>query len=114
MQAEQMLGILSGNAENGTPLSIEERVASLPPALILRTFDVHARIAENIAQKKTLNEVVCRLLASGMPAKEIAMILCVKAEIIDDARRGQKELIAKYAKQLKGRRQRAKSKRNGT
>jgi hypothetical protein len=111
VKTDKILEILSGNSGDGTaPLSIEDRIASLPPDLLVRTFDTHARIAEESAQKKTLNDVVCRLLASGMPANEIVMILCVKAQIVDEAAKYQKELIAQYAKQLKGRRQRAKNK----
>ena len=113
MQAKQIHEILSGRTEDGTMLSIEERVSSLPPALIVKAFDTHARIAEEIAKKKTLNDVVYRLLASGMLAEEIVMVLCVKAEVVDDAAKYQKELIAKYAKQLKSRRQRAKKKLDG-
>jgi hypothetical protein len=111
VKADKIFEILNGNSEDGAAqLSIAERIASLPPDLLVRTFDTHARIAEEIAQKTTLKDVVCRLLASGMPASEITMILCVKAEVIDEAARYQKELISKYAKQLKGRRQRARNK----
>ena len=82
--------------------------------MILRAFDTHARLAEESAKKKTLDDVLCRLLASGMPVAEIIMILNIKTETVDDATKYQKELIAKYAKQLKGRRQRAKNKQGRT
>ena len=114
MKTSSIHEILSGKTEDGTLLTIEERIAELPPALIVKAFDTHARIAEGIAEKKTINDIVCRLLASGMPADEIVMTLCVKAEVVDDAAKYQKELIAKYAKQLKGRRQRAKAKQGGS
>lgn len=110
MQKNEILEILSGKSENGTSLSVEERIASLPPALIVKAFDTHARVAEKVAQKKTLSDIVCRLLANDMPANEIMIILNVKAEVVDDAVKYQLETITQYAKQLKGRRQRAKNK----
>ena len=109
-QLEQLLDM---TAPDGTTMSIAEKIASLPPDMIMRAFDTHARLAEESAEKKALNDVVCRLLASGMPADEIVMILCVNAEVVDDSVKYQKELITKYTKQLKGRRQRAKNKLNG-
>ena len=110
MKTDKIHEILSGKLGDGTSLSIEERIASLPPEFLMRAFDTHARLAEESAQKKTMNDIICHLPANGMPANEIMMILCVKAEIVDEAAKYQKELIAKYAKQLKGRRQRAKNK----
>jgi len=80
----------------------------LPPELVVRAFDIHARLAGESTQKKTLNDVVCRLLASGMTADEIVMVLKIKSDVVDDAVRYEKELITKYAKQLKVRRQRAR------
>ena len=111
MQTKEILNILSGKTEDGTTPTVAERIKALPPDVIIRTFDTHARLAEEVAQKQTLADVVCRLLASGMPADEIVMILGVKAEVVDDVVKYRKEPIAKYAKQLKGRRQRAKKKR---
>jgi hypothetical protein len=58
-----------------------------------------------------MTDVICRLLASGMSADEVAMVLCVKAETAVDAAANNRQLIAKYSEQLKGRRQRAKKRR---
>jgi len=110
MQTNDLLEILSGKSGDGTSLSIEERISSLPPTLIMKAFDTHARVAEEVAQKKTLSDCVCRLLADDMPADEIMIVLDVKAEVVDDAVKYQQETITQYAKQLKGRRQRAKNK----
>ena len=110
---KQIHEILSGRAEDGTVLSIEERIAALPPDLIVKAFDTHAKLAEESSHNETIKDVVCRLFASGMTAAEIIMILNVKSEVVDDTAKYQKELIAKYAKQLKGRQQRAIAKLNG-
>jgi len=110
---KQIHKILSGRAEDGAVLSIEERIAALPPDLIMKAFDTHAKLAEESSYNETIKDVVCRLFASGMTTAEIIMILNVKSDVVDDAAKYQKELIAKYAKQLRGRRQRAKAKLNG-
>jgi hypothetical protein len=112
MKTYKRADILNMKKPDGTIMSTEEKIATLPPDLVAKAFETHARLAEASSQKKTMNEVVCRLLASGMPVDEIVMILCVKTEIVYDAAKYEKELIAKYAKQLKGRWQRAKKKQN--
>ena len=49
------------------------------------------------------------MLAYGMTAEEVAIVLSIKADIVNDIASLNKELTAKYAKRLKGRRQRKKS-----
>jgi hypothetical protein len=39
MNKNQIHELLSGRAEDGTVLSIEERIAALPPDLIVKEFD---------------------------------------------------------------------------
>jgi DNA-binding CsgD family transcriptional regulator len=108
MLSNKMLEILDMKAPDGTTISVAEKIASMPPDVIMRMLDTHARLAAEDAQTKAVDEAVCRLLADGMPADEIAMILCIKADIVANAQKHKNEIIAKYAKQLKGRRQRAK------
>jgi hypothetical protein len=48
-----------------------------------------------------------------MPADEIVTIINIKTEVVNDAAKHNKELIAKYTKQLKGRRKRALADRMG-
>jgi hypothetical protein len=113
MKTYKRTDFLNMRNPDGTIMSTAEKIATLPPKLIVNAFEAHARLSEASAHKKTMNEVVCRLLASGMPSDEIAIILCVKAENVDDSVKYGKDNIAKYAKQLKGRRQRAKKKQDG-
>jgi hypothetical protein len=113
MKMNEVSELLNMRNTDGTTMSVAEKIATLPPEFVARAFETHWRIAEESGQKKTMNEVVCRLLASGMPADEMVMLLCVKAEVVDDAAKYEKEIIAKYSKQLNGRRQRAKKKQNG-
>lgn len=114
MLSKQSLELLNMTKPDGTTMSAAEKIASLPPDVIMRMLDTHARLAADDAQKKALDDAVCRLLASGMPVEEITTILCIKAEVVVDAEKYNNDLIAKYAKQLKGRRQRAKAKALGS
>ena len=112
MQKNEILQIISGSSADGTPLTVAEQIAALPPEFIARVFETHARLAEESGKKKALNDIVCHMLASGMTADEIVMILHVKAVVVNEQTKYNQELIAKYAKQLKGRRQRAKKKQD--
>ena len=110
MQKKEILQIIGGHAADGTPMTTAEQIAALPPEFIIRVFETNARLSEESGQKRATADAVCRLLAAGMTAEEIVMILCVKAEVVDEQAKYQKDVISKYAKQLKGRRQRAKKK----
>jgi len=110
VQEDYTLGLLDMKTPDGRTLTVAEKIATLSPALIERMFGTYKELGEDRGQRRMLNEVVCRLLASGMPAPEIVMILNVKTEVVDDAVKYKKELIAKYARQLEGRRKRANSK----
>jgi hypothetical protein len=112
MKINEISDLLNMNNPDGTAMSMAEKIKTMPPELVARTFETHGRIAEESAKKKTMNEVVCRLLASGMTAEEIVMLLYIKVEVVDAAVKIHRELIEKYAQQLKGRRQRSKKKQS--
>ena len=85
----------------------QETLAAMPPDMFRRHFENIERMGYNDGSKKTREEIVCRLLASGMTAQEIAVILCVReAEIQDIERTYANDKIPEYAKKLKARRRR--------
>ena len=55
---------------------------------------------------KERTESVCRLLASGLTAEEITVLLCLRRDEIDDIEKWNKKKITKYAKTLKERKKR--------
>jgi len=112
MLKKEILQIMGGHTADGTPLTTAEQIAALPPEFIIKVFETNTRLSEDSGQKKAIADVVCRLLAADMSAEEIVMILQIKMEIVEEQAKHQKELIAQYAKQLKGRRQRAKKKQD--
>jgi hypothetical protein len=107
MQVDKILELIGVKEESGI------QGASLPAALVERMLQTNARLNKENSKKETMNEVFCRLLASGMPAAEIAVILRVRTDAVDEAEQYGREKIAVYAKQLKGRRRSAEGRRNG-
>ena len=93
---------------NGEQPDPQDLVSVLTPDMLTRMLRIEydAGLERGTKQKET--EIICRLLASGMPEDEVALILCIKAEVIGDVAKHNKEQIATYARQLKGRRQRRK------
>ena len=59
-------------------------------------------------------ELVCRLLASGMPVDEIAVVLCLRADAVRIIESNNAAImIPEYAKKLKERRKRRNKQRVG-
>jgi hypothetical protein len=90
------------------PAKAREFLASMPFEQINRMFDMHREAGLKYGKEEYQREVICRLLASGMSAEEISVILCVKTELVTDIASRSRELVATYKKQLKGRRYRMK------
>jgi DNA-binding CsgD family transcriptional regulator len=66
----------------------------------------HTRAVE-LGREKEREEIVCRLLASGMDTEEIAAILGTKVHLIQTIQDNNKSvLIPKYEKKLQARRRR--------
>jgi len=85
----------------------QETLAALPPEMFIRHIENMERMGYNSGSTKTKEEIVCRLLASGMTVQELAVILCVReAEIQDIENDYAKNKIPEYAKKLKERRKR--------
>lgn len=107
MTAYQVDTILSKLA-SGDRLNPQDMISMLTPELLERMLKRWGDDGQKSGSATKETEVICRLLASGMPECEIAIVLCAKSNVISDAAKYNKEAIAKYTKQLKGRRQKAK------
>jgi len=94
------------------PSAAREFLASMPLEQINRMFEINWESGVKSGKEEYQKETVCRLLASGMSAGEIATILCVKMELIIDIASHNNEQVAAYTKQLKGRRYRIKRQQN--
>ena len=77
---------------------------TLPKVFVEKMLETNERHARKSAQEKEREEVICRLLASGMPAEEISLILKIR---IDEIRtiesNNAKEKIPEYARTYKAR-----------
>ena len=94
-----------------SPLEIQmlfqETLAALPPDVFRRHFENIERNAYKNGSDNMRDEIVCRLLASGMTVQEIALILCVReAEIQAVEHTYAENKIPEYAKKLKERQRR--------
>ena len=82
MSLSANLNSLSGK----TPSEAKEVILNLYSSMTPERFFDHTRNIESMAvnrgREAEREEIVCRLLANGMAAEEIAVILCVKKEII--------------------------------
>ena len=92
-------------------IEIKAEVVALYSSMTPERFFEHTEntriMAESHAREKEQEEIVCRLLASGMSADEIAVILCIRVDvvrIIQDNHAARK--IPDYVKTLKERHKR--------
>jgi len=100
------------NRTNGkTPSEMKEIAmlffSAMPPE---RFFDhlTNLRVmGQQDGQAKEREEIVCRLLASGMPVEGIAMVLCIRTDVVRTIEQNNAAItIPKYAKKLKESRRR--------
>ena len=77
---------------------------SLVAQLIEKVTEANTRLAREGGREQEREELICRLLASGMPAEEISLILKIRVEVIRDIDEYNRSKIADYAKKLKTRR----------
>jgi DNA-binding NarL/FixJ family response regulator len=94
-----------------TPAEMQAEVIKMYSAMTPEMFFEHTRNVESMAVNRgrdaERDEIVCRLLANGMSVEEIAVILCVKKEIIRIIESNYAATkIPEYAKKLKERRRR--------
>ena len=108
IEAKEQVNAYFAKLANGEQPDPQTLISTLTPDMLERMLRIQYDAGLNFGTKEKETEIICRLLASGMPEDEIAVILCVKADVISDAAKYNSAKIAKYAKQLKGRRQRRK------
>jgi DNA-binding NarL/FixJ family response regulator len=93
---------------NKTPQQLKEEMMNFYSKMTPEKFFEHIISAQKMAEIHGKNmeqeEIVCRLLASGMSVDEISLILCVRKENIKLIERNNaKTKIPDYAKKLKTR-----------
>ena len=86
---------------------------NLPKAFVERMLETNGRLARESAQEKEREEIVCRLIASGMGVEEISLRLKIRADeirIIES--NNAKTTIPEYSRTYKARvKSRARSNR---
>ena len=93
---------------NGEQPDPHPLVSALTPDMLNRMLRIEFDAGQKLGIEQKETEIICRLLASSMPVDEVALILCIKADVVSNAAKYNKEKIATYARQLKGRRRRRK------
>jgi len=108
MTAKEQVNAFCAKLANGEQANPQDLISILTPDMLERMLRIQydAGLMRGSTEKET--EAICRLLASGMPEDEIAVILCIKADVVSAAAKYNKENIAAYTKQLKGRQRRRK------
>jgi len=77
----------------------------IPRAFVEKMLETNERLARESERKKEREEIICRLLASGMPVDEISIVLKIRAEEIREIEDSNvRSKIPDYAKKLKARR----------
>jgi hypothetical protein len=75
-----------------------------PKPVVEKMLETNKRLYLEKGHKDEREEIVCRLLGSGMSAEEISLILKIRIEDILDIERYNRERIIDYGKKLKTRR----------
>lgn len=78
--------------------------AKFPKAFVEKMLETNTRVALEKGHRDEREELVCRLLASGMYIDEISVVLKIRAEEISQIEHANPNIIADYAKKLKARR----------
>ena len=89
--------------KDGERFTPQEWMDIMPPPILEKMLSFNYNAGEKAGSKATLEEAICRLLASGMSAEEISVVLCVNPDVVNDALQ-EDERIKTYARQLKSRR----------
>jgi hypothetical protein len=94
-----------------TPSELKEFLlqyySSMSPEAYCKHLKHADQSAENRGRENEQVEIICRLLASGMPAEEVATILGIRTNLVQSIERCYAATtIPKYAKKLKERRKR--------
>ena len=107
MNTTSFMESLSGKSESEAAEMAMQLLSAMPPE---RYFE-HMRNMETLWQQNGVErereEIVCRLLASGMPAAEVAVVLCKRVAEIELIEQNNAAIkIPEYVKKLKERRRR--------
>ena len=100
------------NAVNAkTPSEVKAKIidlfSSMPPDKFIEHMKDTRSMAMESGREREREEIVCRLLASGMTVEEIAVILCIRTEAVRIIEHNNATTtIPEYAKKLKERRKR--------
>jgi len=96
-----------------TPKELQQMLcgylATLPPDEFERRHKHYDETLRNSGKEAMLQEVVCRLVAAGMPVEEIALVLSRRVDDVNAC--ANDATVKKYAKTLKQRR--AKKEQSG-
>ena len=98
---------LKGKSPSEVQAAAKELYASMPPDKFLEHISNLRDMAHNNGHEDEREELVCRLLASGMPVEEIAVILNIRADAIRIIEHNNAAtIIPDYTTKLKERRKR--------
>lgn len=85
--------------------------SAMPPERLAEHVSNMRDLAIKSGQDNEREELVCRLLANGMPVEEIAVVLCLRTEVVNMIEHNNAATkIPEYAKKLKERRKRREQK----
>ena len=83
--------------------------AQFPMAIVSKMIDINKNMSFESGQHKEREENVCRLLASGMSAEDVSVVLKLRLNDIEIIERFNDDKIKDYAKKLKARQKYRKS-----
>lgn len=107
MNTSTFMESLSGKSESEAAEMTMKLLTAMPPERYFEHMANMETLWKQHGEEREREEIVCRLLASGMPAAEIAVVLCKRVaeiEIIEQNNAATK--IPEYVKKLKERRRR--------
>lgn len=107
MDAKDFIKSIGGKPQSEAKEVVLQLFSEMPPDRFFEHMTNMQELARQSGQVSEREEIVCRLLASGMPVDEIAVILCKRTdEIRIIGSNNAATTIPKYAKKLKERRRR--------
>lgn len=107
MDETNLFDAVAGKTQAEAKELMMQLFSSMTPARFAEHMENMRYMARHSGQENEREEIVCRLLASGMSVEEIAVILCLRADAIQMIEHNNAAIkIPDYAKKLKERRKR--------
>ena len=107
MNTSEFVSSLSGKTDAEAKELAVKMLAAMTPERYVKHMNNMGTMWQQNGEEREREEIICRLLASGMSTAEISVILCKRvAEIEVIEQNNAAILIPKYEKALKERRQR--------